>query len=246
MSAESGFYKGIQVQISDYGDISFFLQSIRLRLHTEGDIEIKVFDLLYGDVLDTFPISVQSGKLAQIEVNKSYAVKFKKMNLFIGYDAGIGGNYQTLIGLNSKRLSTNCGACGKAASYVYEYAYLKGAKLNNSGPFTQSAITNINDTGGLSISYSLPCSAENVLCSISPQLALPLLYKTGALVMEEMLASNRLTAIVLNGKEGHEKLLNHYEEKYKQAYANVARGIQFPDSPCFRNQPKTNYQVRLP
>ena len=90
-----------------------------------------------------------------------------------------------------------------------------------------------SSTGGLSINYSLSCDIEPYLCSIKNTLAMPLLYKTGALLMEELIYSKRLNSVINVYKTDHKELFDKFEAEYMSSMKAIFNNLPTPRDVCF-------------
>ena len=99
---------------------------------------------------------------------------------------------------------------------------------------------------GLSFDYSLQCDFTQVLCNARNLMALPVLYKSGELIMKELMHSRRLTGVVTAYKPDHKELMAEYQSEYTRHFENVLLNMKLPNSACFSCTPQVKTQTRLP
>ncbi len=239
-----GYYKGFHVELLNCDSfLDLFLNSLSIQLHASQLVDINVIDLIEGKIIDTLQIDSLSDEVVTKWFNKKYKSQRKKLNLFIGYEsAGISSNLTIAY-------SHGCASCHSGYN---QNAFLRytSAKLPVAGPLTLASLEASNDTGGLSMVYNVSCNHTDWLCSVSNIIALPVLYKTAALIMgwgirnsgnEQMNTRNTINIDKL--KEREEK----YEFEYREQMDNLLKNMNVPsDERCFVCRQKSRTVVMLP
>lgn len=241
----TGTFKGIEFdlcQSSSYLD--FFANEINLQVDFTGTINVLIYDLLQGELLDTIEVDVEANKVARVYLNKVYKSDRKSLDLFICYDT---------TGINSitTRLKKNCINCsGKYYSELNnQFEKVRAAEITNGDPFIKSSLNYINETGGLSVVHSLSCNHENWLCSITNQLAFPVLYHTAYLIYDHAQTAtgqrwNNETAINAEMVDERKKF---FYDKYAEAMNNLLQNILPPsDELCFACKNNVRHVVMIP
>lgn len=180
-AAIAGTSKGIQTKI--YNDTTFlniFVSSISLYVNFSGTVNVTVYDLMDGTLLDTIPVTAVSGQIVTVTVNKTYTSNAREINLAFLYNAA------TVSGIQTPIIQGYCSGCYRGHGYRQNrYVWGNPISMLTASDKLQSNINFTSDTGGLSINYSLQCNHENWLCTNANFMALPLLYKTGYLMMDQ-------------------------------------------------------------
>lgn len=241
LAADAGYYRGIQYKIEGSQYTEAFISSVRFQPQVAGTYDVKVIDLISGLVLDTKQIvTTSNNEIGEAYLNKSYLLNKGRLNLFIGVEST--ATYKT--GLHSTY--KGCSNCGGWPKYTNKYATIRGAKLPTSGSFIDSNLSSLNNTAGLSITYTLGCSMDAFLCSISNRMAFPILYKTGELILAEMMYSKRLNSVIsLYGKE-HAELRAEYDNEYNKSLYALLENMKLPNDICFRCNPRIKHVIQIP
>lgn len=216
--------KGIQTKL--YNDTTFikmYVSSISLFVNFSGAVSVSVWDLISNTLLDTISITAVAGKIVTQTVNKVYESDSREMNLIFIYNAS------TIAGFQTPLLNGYCGGCNPTQGYRgNKYVWTNGVKIANAGSKIQSNINYTNDTGGLSINYSLQCNHLNWLCTNANFMTLGLLYKTGDLIMEHALRyTEQMNSRTLD-PEKLEKRKEMYDFEYGKQIQAVLGNLRIP------------------
>lgn len=203
-----------------------FVHSISLQLNYAGNVDVFVYDLITGELLDTIVVDCQTNKISTKVVNKSYSSYKRKLDLIFVYDTTSKQSNYTLI-------HQGCGHCN---GYVYNDGYVNAQPvyLDSSSAKIRSSLKGNSHSFGMSINYSVHCSIDKWLCEVSNFMGLPLLYKTGELIMDYALSSKRFNSDTNVDAERNEKRRLAWIEAYNESLAATIRKIQIPKKdPCF-------------
>lgn len=221
--SELGKKKGIQIRLKNYPYLTLSISSISFYAHETKAIDIYIYDLITGQLLDTFPVSTTAGQVVSVIVNKKYGVESKTTELFICTDSDISFNQAILS-------KGHCNGCTNSHSNAY--TYLSYAETSS----TEVIASNLQggqSTGGISLSYSLECSIDPFICSMANTMGMPIVYKTAALVMEELAVSKRQNSIITIHKETHEELQAKYEAEFQASLGAIFNNMKPPNDMCF-------------
>lgn len=244
--AGTGTLKGIELdlcQSNSYLDV--FINEIALQINSTGSVDVLVYDLTQNKLLDTITVDVQvADEITRVFVNKVYKSDKKRINLFIGYDS-------TGISSNTTRLKKDCVNC--SGNYYKEitnpYEKIRAAQIAQSDPKIKENLDYLNETGGLSVVHSLSCNHENWLCSISNQMAFPVLYKTAYLIYDHAQTSRDQrvnTSVTLNAEMVQERL-DKMDFYYSESMNNLLQNIKPPqDEICFACKDNVRMVVQMP
>ncbi len=227
-SGISGTLGGISLLLNNYQSYyTVFVSSISLQISTTQDVPVMVYDLISGELLDTFTVSCEANKISSTFVNKTYGSYKKKLDLIFVYDTeGISSNTTTL--------DYGCGSC---TGYVYDNYYVQATaiSLGESATKIRSSLTTTSHTFGLSIVYSVQCSLDNWMCEIQNLMVLPIGYQVAIEVMKyAVLYSNRQTSNINIDAERNQKRWDDYEKLFNKSMKATLGNISIPkkDS-CF-------------
>ncbi|HWB63522.1 MAG TPA: hypothetical protein VG603_08450 [Chitinophagales bacterium] len=225
MPAQTGSLTGLEIRMNLTPYLKLFIRQVKLFCNYTGSVDVKIYDLVQGKLLDTVTIDAVAGQVAVVPVDLEYMNDRQRLHLFIGYESAF-DSYKTL-------LSTFTDDGGITSSYTNSWMFFRGAKLGNSVPKLRENLYGNSGTAGLSISYSLQCSFDEHLCNIKKLLAMPILYKAGALIMKEMKYSKRLNGVITCYAQDHLELMNSYNEEYNLRMAQLFQNMNMPASSCF-------------
>lgn len=224
ITSESGKLKGVQFRLKNYPYFSLSISSISFYAHESKDIEIYVYDLVTGQKLDTFEITTIAGQVVNLVVNKKYGSASKQIELFICTDSDIAHNQANLS-------RGHCGGC--SSTYSNSYSNISYFECDSSAEVITANLIGGQSTGGLSFSYSLECSTDAFICSMANTMAMPVLYKSAALILEEMSYSKRQNSIITVYKENTEELQAKYDTEFEASLGAIMNNMRMPNDVCF-------------
>lgn len=212
------------------------IDSVRILVDYTGTIPINLYDLLTGQILQTVSVNVLPGVIATANFDFSAVSNLQTRNLFIGYDT---------TGITSYEATTKsgCNGCGQSSKQSSGVAYYSGATLD--APFTTAKV--LNNTSGLSVSYSVECNNDQFLCSIKSVFGIAMLWRTAMAALDYSNDSG--------GQFSEQKTVNHEgnETRYTRAsfhYENeiekIVKQVVLPANKCFACGPRVTVTNRLP
>lgn len=218
-----------------------FVNEISIQVNVTQDIDVFVYDLISGLVLDTIKLSAVANKIVSKTVNKTYSSPKRKLDLIFVYNTeGISSNTTLLSTIG----------CTSCTGYKYSNYYIESnaVYLLESDTKLRSSLTTTTHTFGLSVNYSVQCSIENWLCEIANLMALPILYLTGTEIMRYALFySNRQNSNTNIDAEANQKRLDFYAQAYNEALEATIKKINLPkNDPCFKCEELIRSVVVLP
>jgi len=240
VASVTGYLTGIRVRLDSTPYLKFFVNQIRLFVDYTGDVPVYIYDLQQGKLLDTITVAAVAGEIVTTDVNFERFTQKQKMNLFIGYAstfASYGAN------VNSSTGGEDCNAC---CQYSNGYISFFGSKILSASQKTTDNIESNSGTAGISFSYSLSCSFEEHLCNIRNLLALPLKYKAGELIMQQLKVSKRPNPLVTAYKSDNDELMGYYNGEYNKHMKSILKNMKMPQSVCFECSPQSRSVVVLP
>lgn len=240
VTAQAGYLTGYEIRVDKTPYLTFELGALSLFVNTTGQIDVYVYDLIQGKLLDTIEVEAVAGEIVTVYPNKQYATDKQRLHLFIGY-ASV-ANYKTSYTRPYAAEYENC--CG--GCYNNGYIYFGAKKILSASQKISDNLETNSFGAGLSFTYSLSCSFDEYLCAIKSQLAFPILYKAGELVMQELKTSKRLTGIVTGFRATHDDLMQHYANEHLRLMGDLMNSIKLPESICFSCNSKTKSVVNLP
>lgn len=242
--AASAVMKGQHIEICRNDSyVELHLSQLELFVNFTGDVDVNVYDLIQGKLIDTVTVAAVAGEVVSVDVNKTYKAKRKNMDLFIGYDATNIASYKTEI------LAGTCRSCGSGSlTSLNSYLRARGASISIAGSKINSNIVGESFTGGLSLVYSVACDHESWLCSVQNVIALPVMYLTAANLMRFALDySDQFNTTTHIDRPQLERRHNYYLQKYNETLGQALSNMRVPsDSLCFECNDRVKTVVNLP
>ena len=210
----------------------------RIRLFTEftGNIDVSVYNLNEGNVVETVTIPTVAGALASFDTDIEIQSSQQDINLFIGYDTTGKDIYSASL--------TGSGCCGKRGINSGWCNFYTGTVVS---PFIESSFESIDTSPGLSYDYEIVCDNLQWFCTHRTMFGMAMLYKTAMTILESNLFSGgqfseQKTLNYENNKMRYDLAAGHYENQMKQALASM----RFPRNRCFTCNSMTEVLNRLP
>jgi hypothetical protein len=244
-SGVAGYYKGVHLELTNEDSfLDFFLNAVSVQLTTTTTITMYVIDLIQGVIIDSFTVDAVANEIVVKYVNKTYKSDRKVLNLFIGYvSTGLSAN---------NTITSNVSGCRGCSDGIFRNAFVEysAAKLSTSASLIDSSIVATSETGGVSLMYNVSCNHTDWLCSISNVIALPILYKTAALIMGFGIRNSGNEQINTRNTMNIEKLKEReaaYEFAYREEMDNLLKNINVPsDERCYVCRSRSRTVVMLP
>lgn len=235
-------YGGISLTLNNWQSyFNVYVNSISLQVNVTQDVNVFVYDLISGTLLDTVVVSTTANVISTTIVNKTYSSPKQKLDLIFVYDTeGISSNTTQIY-------NQGCMQCSGFNYYNY-YIWSSGITVGESSSKIRSSLTSANHTSGLSVVYSVQCSVDNWLCEISNLMALPILYKTAEEVMNyACYYSNRQTSSINIDAERNKERLALYQSAYNDALQATIKKINIPrGDQCFKCEEYMRSEIILP
>jgi hypothetical protein len=221
-SSKAGFYKddntliatssklrGVKITVREEPFININISKIGLRFDSAQTTNIYIYNLYTAELLYTLPITTVADEITYITVNKQIATNKQRLSLFVCTDSSLSSFYDSSTNQIGDR--EGCKTCN-SSKYL---SRVSSGYIDSALSKTESNFVTANNTGGITIDYTIECDITNYICSLSHSLSWSLLYKTGHLIMQELINSDQLNTIVMINKTRNEELLNYYEAEYK-------------------------------
>jgi hypothetical protein len=239
VSVSGGGFRGVALSV--YNNANWFnleLSGIETFTNFTGTIPILIYDIDQSLLLDTVNVTSVAGEISYTYPHLNYGSKKKYLNLWIGYNSA---------GINSYKTTTHKGQCCGVYSLTNSYIRARGASATS---FIESGLTNLQDTAGLSLTYSLNCDPYGWMCSFARLLALPIahkfasdVYRTAFMVTPGVRSNNSNTV----NSEMMKANYDFHENKYRESLDAIIKRIHLPqDTCCFECSAPVKHSVILP
>ena len=226
----AGSSKGIQMRI--WNDTTFakcYVSTIQTYWNYTGNVDVKVYDLTQGKLLDTIVVASVANQIVQTTINKVYKSSSQDLNIVFIYDASSFTSYA------SSFLNSGCVTCNRGGAYMQnKYVYSTGVTFLNTDPKTQAYLNGQSDTGGISVVYSLQCDHEAWICSNANFFVSAMLYKTAYLITQYAdLMSNSFSSANIDRDRLRSKM-EYYEFEYNNRLEAGVKNLKIPSyDVCF-------------
>lgn len=241
-SLSVGNYRGIRIMNNYRPSLSFNLNSFSLKLDASLAVNVYLFDLMTGAILDTFSINTVAGKVAIKYVNKRYPNYGQNQRLALVYDAGVAGTYTTSA---SPYTGGSCTGC--KGKYSNKYISFDGVNVSKTADVIDTNITTLSGTAGLSLNYNLECDAAYYLCQLASILADPIRHKTAELIFLDLQSpSPRLNSVITVQADKVEFFYQFYQGEYLKITQPILTHWRAPNDICFACTPQLTKRVLIP
>lgn len=242
--ASIGKWKGILFDMcAEKSYLDFFLSELSMFVNYTGDVEVRVYDLMQGIVLDTVTVPCEVGEIVSVFPHKKFVSRQRKLQLFICYDATNIESYKTT-------LQGTCATCLPTYLVNNSYERIMSGTMAIGGTNIRSSIAQSNDTGGLSIVHSLQCNHSDWLCARSNQIADAVLYKLASLSFEFALdetPNSRTNTTVAENYDIIKGRYNRAEKKFGEAMDRFLNTVSPPnDDLCFNCRKSAAMVISIP
>jgi hypothetical protein len=240
LGANAALLRGLFLNINNANYLALKVTSVSFMAQASGNVAIQVWDLIQGTLIDTITIAAVAGEIATVDVNKSYKNNGQRQQLAFLYDAANASyinDYNTQVGCISchpKWSTSNCN--------------WTGVSIEKTATKTRSNIRTGGSSGanGLSITYTLDCDTDSLVCQLKSRLAFPLLYKTAILIADSYKLSPRINSTVKIPNAPIEEWRTWAVTEYEKVMDNLIQGIQLPNNACFKCMPRISQNAVLP
>lgn len=238
---EAGKLKGIQVSTENYPYTEIYIDQIAVfPVSTLNDFEVYVYDLTQGLLLDTFTFDVTGGEMNYYRVGKTYKNKGQYLNLAILSDASLTDMYDVNL------TGDGCRTCNTGLKPVGIYSSGRGVSISDSGSIINSNLRGESHTNGLSIQYSISCDHDYFVCSMANRFQLPMYYRFGIELMDEIIFSDRLNSLTTLGLDRARSMKDELILKYNETMKGILMNLHVPNNACYVCTSNININTRIP
>lgn len=186
----NGSTNGLRLKTGTYSTAKLKVNTVYVYINETIPLDIYIKD---GNTVTTFNTSITGGQINEIEINYTAVNNVIDIYTLDNYNAHIGflsGNYSF------------CNSCGGGFNKIGIDVYgLDGTTINST-------------IAGIGVDVDLVCETDTILCKLLNYMKLLVWYRSGILILQEHLASNRLNGVAVFGKEEALKLVTLYESEY--------------------------------
>ena len=237
----AGKYTGATLRTYTSGSfVNIYLSDVLIKAETDEEITVHIVDLTTNKVIESFHANTNE----HLYINKTYRSNRNDLYIGIVYES-------TINGLRTIVKEGYCQSCNDYQEvYCNRVTLTRSVTLNIGEDETVSNVKGAAYTGGLQVNFSVNCDRRAWLCSISNLLAIPLIFKTSAEIMNfirhEATNSRGNTTVTIN-IESIEKRYEFYMAEYEKALNLVLKNMAMPkDANCFRCEEKVKWSFMLP
>lgn len=236
-AAIPGYWVGTKLEINNPRSfMDLLLSNINILLPSiTAETEVRIYDLDTKQLIQSFTIVPNQRTYKGIKIYNPKAVK----KIAIVYES-TEISTRTIVG-------ANCGTCGGGYKMIGVDQFVKasGVKLTVDA-ITGNVLTEELSavTYGMIIDYSLSCSRQGFLCSIGNDVALPVLYRTGAEIMKYAIDNAKVKRVnnIVDTPERLQARFDTYMIAYSEQISSVLQNIRIPNDPdCFNCKKNNKY-----
>jgi hypothetical protein len=156
-----------------------YIDNIFVKSQTTKTTTIEIQDNL-GNVLQTFPIELLANRLTTINVDFSTAVN------------------DIRVVMDNTDVTVFKGQCSNGSCCHWDAAKKKWQFYSVTG---FDGVRCDTKTYGIGVNAGYRCDLSQLMCYLLPYIRFAVLYKTGTMILEELLASDRLNSVISANKE---------------------------------------------
>jgi hypothetical protein len=227
--AAQALYTGLEIRIEARANLEISISKIKLFTTFTGTMPVKVFNLVTGQLLDTFNVTATANRISELAVYKKYYTENQRLYLGFFYDATAVSGYQSNVLQGSGFDCWDYCECGGINT-----AFVRGVTAPIEASVVRDELTGTGNTAGMSIDYTVTCSMESYVCSLRPELAFGFLHLVGSLICDEALNSKRLNSITTVDREKLEYCRDYCKGIYNDSLEQLFQNMTLPNDGCFR------------
>lgn len=195
---------------------------------------VKLFDIEYGTILDSYTIASPQKGWNSIQVNKYYT----SYRVMLGYDG-------TLINSVSQNISNDMlqlwgGIVDFFAGYLNNKAIIRGLVTPNLQTPLYPNYNQAFNIFGLTAVFSIQCRYDALVCNNKDNFTLPLWWLYGIEVLTEALYTNRLNKYTTVQKKELAYLRSDYEAEFASSFDIAVSGLDLNEDDvcleCFQKR----------
>jgi hypothetical protein len=240
-SLEASKYKGIQISTELYPYTEIYLDQIAFfPVSSLNDVNFYVYDLTQGLLLDTFTSDVVGGQINYIRTGKTYKNKGQYLNLAVLVDSSLTNVYDV------NPFGDGCRTCHTGLKPIGTYSSGRGVSILQASAIINSNLRGESDTNGISLQYSVSCDHEYFVCSMANRFMLPMYYRFGIELMDEVINSDRLNSYTTIGLDKARAMKEDLILKYNDTMKGIMQNLHVPNNACFYCTPNVTINTRIP
>ncbi len=221
--------RGLELKLHNTSDfIHVYIKSVELFTDYTGNISVYIYDTFQNKILDTFTLASVADTVSSVDVNKYYGSSQKRLGLAILYNANGIGSYQTTV------VNGGCNKC-QQNNYTSCNQFIKARGVYKDGSqVIESNLKGLGHTSGMSIQYTVECDHEAWICLHKKALAIPIIYKASAEILNYAMFQTERTNYETMDKDQLKERRDFYELQYREYMDKLLQNMNVPnDNTCF-------------
>lgn len=244
-------WQGIRIRPNDYSDAVIRMSKLQIILNQAVTVTVRLMqvplDSVMGIELFAWPVTTTANAYTDVPIGSDpismpMMVKGELVEYYLLYDISEPG-----VPVMPKDTAVQCSTCPSGAVRFSEYISVWGVQLNN--------INSLNDkltdqfSRGLILDVQISCDNETLMCreyndedAVALTMAYATWYKSGELLIEEVLKSPDVNRYTTMAREYLWGKRNHFRKEYESRIVYLASVIDVTASNCYvcrdtENQP---------
>jgi len=226
--ATAGKKRGIYIDFCQSAAfVDVYVSAVSLILNHDEAVDVEIYDVQQNKLLHTVEVTPVPNERVTVRIDKTFAAG--KENLQLAFL--VTGDYDTVSTFVDSKGCANCGIMKCTSRYFVANA----VTINDGDAVSRLNLKNTNETGGLSVEYSVQCSTAAWLCGQANVIALPMLYKLAAEISHQAYHfSTRMNDATTIDADTWNARIQHYETKYSEAMSRAMNAIRIPKDDCWK------------
>lgn len=220
-------WKGVAINSNSSQYSGLFVKTIQFFAITAGTLDIFVYDIATGILVDTITQAVQVGHNI-FYVNRNYILPYSTRTLVFVYETTANTPTLTSIHRDCSCTHTTCGfSCGGYGVHGVEC---------DEPTVSANCIVKTNFSYGLSIDFEIKCMLEAFICA-NVEIFLDAYIELCAMILlENAMNSPRFNHYVRLETDKKIQLISKHEARYKQILQGITAELFSSDNCCFECQ----------
>lgn len=221
--------------------LKFSINAIRLSVEDTGTYDVEIWDFQKNTLLDTVQVEVTTANAETIvPVNLSYSASRDNFKLGVIYNPSGTRNVKTTV------KSGGCLNCVHIGTHRNIHLNARAIEINEGASKLKSNVSFKQETGGISLDYTLDCDYYAWLASNRSMLGLAILYKVGFEIADFAYnVSTRTNSRTNIDSEKWNQRQEVFNNLYMEKLASVTNKLRLPSNMCFCGRPQISIATML-
>ena len=223
----------IKLQPNKESDAIINLQSFRVFLNQDSNVKVWIYSINEGEVIGNIIMETEVQSLngvLQVPVDRKLSMKKS------GYNVTYYIIFERLGSVKPRNINVSCGCSGGDA--FAKFVNVSGGEVDGFSSLSTEKTDKF--THGFALDVQIKCETGNLICkeydqndAISQMTAFAILYKSGELVIENIMNSGEVNRFTMLSREHLWGKRSHFKSEYSRCVNWLSQAIDVSSSDCF-------------